>query len=312
MLLQSDFFHALNAYGQRLTGGNYPWWVVLAEMLLIGGVIYAVLRSLQGTRGARLLRAFGMILVISFLIVRLVAQKYAFTRIIFLYPYFLSGVFLMTLVAFQPELRRGLIRLGEMWDLRAGGKEAERVVDPIVKAVARLSKNKIGALIAVEGQVPIRALTESGVRLDAHLTAELLETIFWPGSALHDMGVVLRQGRVAAAGCQFPLADSEEVERTLGSRHRAALGLSQDSDALVIVVSEETGIISVAHRSRLRRALTPETLRLLLTETLRIKEGSREPLSPYPDASAPKTQRASTDTPAEDSKTTLIGSRKGD
>jgi diadenylate cyclase len=276
VLLESDVVQALFAYGRRLTGGNYPWWVVAAELLLIGGVIYTVLRSLQGTRGARLLRAVGMILVVSFVIVRLVAQKYAFSRINYLYPYFLSAVFLMTLVAFHPELRRGLIRLGEMWGIPTGIKDAELLVAPLVQAVARMSKNKIGALIALEGRVPIGGLVDTGVRLEARVSAELLETIFWPGSALHDMGVIIRQGALAAAGCQFPLADSDEVDRTLGSRHRAALGLSQECDALVVVVSEETGIISVAHRGRLRRALTPETLHTLLTDALGIK-GAAEP-----------------------------------
>ncbi|MCK4658272.1 MAG: diadenylate cyclase [Phycisphaerae bacterium] len=271
MLLESDLFQALANYWQRFIGDNYPWWVVLAEMLLIGAVIYAVLRSLQGTRGARLLRAAGMILLVSFLIVWLVAQKYAFSRINFLYPYFLGSLFLMTLLAFQPELRRGLIRLGEIWGMRTWGKEAEVLIIPLTGAVARLAKNKIGALIAVEGRVPIGGLVESGVQLDARVTTELLETIFWPGSALHDMGVVLRQGRLTAAACQFPLADFDDVDRSLGSRHRAALGLSQESDALVIVVSEETGTISVAYRGRLRRGLTAETLRKLLSETLAVK-----------------------------------------
>ena len=271
MLLESDLYQALAGYWQRLTGGHYPWWVVLAEALLIGGAIYGVLRSLQGTRGARLARAAGMILVISFLIVRVVAQKFGFARIIFIYPYFLGAAFLTTLVAFQPELRRGLIRLGEIWGLRTWSKESEQVIEPITKAVARFSKNKIGALIALEGRVPIGGLVESGVRLDACLTEELLESIFWPGAALHDMGVIIRQDTVAAAGCQFPLADSDDVDRALGSRHRAALGLSQESDALVIVVSEETGTISVAHRGRFRRGLTVETLRKQMRETLGIK-----------------------------------------
>ena len=313
MLLESDFFHPLSGTWQRLTSGNYPWWVVLAEMLLIGGAIYAVLRSLQGTRGARLLRAVGMILVVTFLIVRLVAQKYAFNRINFLYPYFLGSVFLMTLVAFQPELRRGLIRLGEIWGLRTWSKEAELLVAPITQAVARLSKNKIGALIALEGRVPIGSLIESGVRLDAHLTAELLETIFWPGSALHDMGVIVRQGLVAAAGCQFPLADSDDIDRALGSRHRAALGLSEESDALVIVVSEETGTVSVAHRGRLRRALTPESLRKLLSDAIGVM---RKPPSPTPgeptvstaSGQAPKDDRPQRGTRVGDGERTLIGS----
>ncbi len=315
MLLESDLLQALSSHWQRYTSGNYPWWVVLAEMSLIGVVVYFILRSLQGTRGARLARAVGMILVVSFLVVRLVAQKFAFSRINFIYPYFLGGVFLMTLVVFQPELRRALIRLGEMWGVRAWRRETEVLITPIVKAVARLSKNKIGALIALEGQVPIGGLVESGVRLDAHVTAELLETVFWPGSTLHDLGVVIRQSRLAGAGCQFPLADSDDVDRALGSRHRAALGLSQESDALVVVVSEETGTISVAYRGRLRRALTPDTLRKLMGETLGSKPESLGPPADAPDVSAsrpPKTDHRPRDAAPRNGKSSLISTGKGD
>ncbi len=122
--------------------------------------------------------------------------------------------------------------------------------------------------MAVEREVGLIGLVDNGVTLNADLSSELLNTIFWPGSALHDMGVVIRNGRVAAAGVQFPLAESGEVSQDLGSRHRAAVGLSEETDAVVIVISEETGGISVAVDGKLTRNLSPETLESTLTELL--------------------------------------------
>ena len=242
--------------------------ITVIELLLIGGVVYAMLRFLHGTRGARLVRAVVIILVLSFAVVRVLATRFEFDRINVLYPYFVLAVFLVSLVAFQSELRRMLIRLGEGGWLQGWSKSAVEVIDPVVTAVERLSKRKIGALIAIERRTETGALIESGVRLDAQVSSELLETIFWPGSALHDLGVIIHGNRISAAGCQLPLVESGEVDRALGSRHRAALGMSHEADAVVIVVSEETGAISVAIRGRLRRSLTLDALRSTLTKEL--------------------------------------------
>lgn len=247
-------------------------WAAVIELLLIGGVVYAILRFLQGTRGARLIRAVLTILAVSFAIVWLIAERFEFDRINVLYPYFILGVFLVSLVAFQTELRRILIRLGQGGWLQRWFKSSDAAIDPIITAVERLSKKKIGALMAIERSTQMGAVTETGVRLDATVSAELIETIFWPGTALHDMGVIVQQERIVAAGCQFPLAESGDLDRSLGSRHRAALGMSQEVDAVVIVVSEETGTISVAIHGRLRRALTLDALRATL-----VKELGRQP-----------------------------------
>ena len=243
-------------------------WVTLIELLLIGSVVYTVLRFLQGTRGARLVRAVLIILAVSFALVRLVAERFDFDRLNVLYPYFVLAVFLASLVAFQAELRRMLLRLGEAGWMLWWNRESQAIIEPVVAAVARLSKSKVGALIAIERTTEVGAVIETGVRLDAQVSSELLETIFWPGTALHDLGVIIRDQRIVAAGCQFPMAESADIDRTLGSRHRAALGMSEEADAVVIVVSEETGTISIAQRGRLRRALTPDALRSLLTTEL--------------------------------------------
>jgi diadenylate cyclase len=243
-------------------------WAALIELLLISSVVFTILRFLHGTRGARLVRAVVIILAVSFAVVWLVAEQWELDRINVLYPYFMLGVFLVSLVAFQTELRRMLLRLGEGSLFQRWMKESVAAIGPIVTAVERLSARKIGALIAIQRGTELGALLETGVRLDARISAELLETVFWPGTALHDMGMIVHQDRVLAAGCQFPLAESGDIDRALGSRHRAALGMSQEVDAVVVIVSEETGTISVAMRGRMQRALTPEALRSLLAREL--------------------------------------------
>lgn len=267
-------------------------WVAVIELLLISSVVYLILRFLQGTRGARLVRAVVTILAVSFAVVWLIAERFELDRINVLYPYFILGVFLVSLVAFQTELRRMLLRLGEGSLFQRWMKSVDTAVGPVVTAVERLSARKIGALIAIQRSTEMGALLESGVRLDAAISTELIETIFWPGTALHDMGMIVHQGRILAAGCQFPLAESGDIDRSLGSRHRAALGVSQEVDAVVIVVSEETGTVSVAIHGRMQRGLSAPALRTLLdrelsphrlavgSSTASLGEGACAPVSP--------------------------------
>ncbi len=243
-------------------------WTDLIELLVIGLAVYAVLRFLRGTRGARLFRGFVLLLAGSTLVVSLVANWFDLERIKVIGPYFVGALFLIALVAFQPELRRALIRLGGTRWFASSAHELERVIDEVVEAVTYFAKNKIGAIIAFERSTEFAALTESACRLDSEVSAQLLSTIFWPGSALHDMGVIISQGRINAAAVQFPLTESEDLDPSLGSRHRAALGLSQESDALIVVVSEETGTISVVENGQMERYLTADTLRQMLRDKL--------------------------------------------
>lgn len=256
-------------YFRRLLSGAYDPWTILIELLIIGVVVYSTLRFLQGTRGASLMQGIGLVLLVSFVVVRRLAQAFHWERIELLLQYFVGAVFVMVLVVFQQELRRGFMRIGEKLFLSSLLRKNDEVIDPVISAVTALAKKRIGALIAIERATGLSGIIDTGILLDAKLTPELLSTIFWPGTALHDMGVVIRGGRVAAAGCQFPLAESGELERALGSRHRAALGLSLDSDVVVVVVSEETGAISLAHEGRLHRSLTPQELRRRLWSALR-------------------------------------------
>ena len=260
----------------------YDTGTILIEMLLIGTVVYIVLRFLQGTRGARLLQGLVSLLVFGLLVIKVLADQWDLERIQVLMQPFIWTVLLTTLVVFQPELRRGLMRLGETRWRRIRRSEIDRIARPIATACSQLSKNKIGALIAIERDIGLSGLTDQGVRLDARLSPELLNTIFWPGSALHDLGVIIQHGRIAAAGCPFPLGDIEGMDRSIGSRHRAAIGLSLDSDAVIVVVSEKTGSISIAERGRLHRHIPSEALLDELRRYLAHGAGP-EPAEPQPE-----------------------------
>ena len=267
----------LNLTNFRLFFRGHAWWQVAIELLLIAIAVYSVIRFLRGTRGARLLKGIAFILIALYLIVSLAAERLHLERILFLYEKFLYFASLAIVVVFQPELRRALMRLGETRLFRSWGHQVDEEIEQLVEAATFCSRRKIGALIAIEREVGLGGIAESGTRLNAELTAALLNTIFWPNSPLHDLGVVISQGRVAYAGVQFPLAESGELERELGSRHRAAVGMSQESDAVVLVVSEETGDVSIAERGQLIRKLTPEGLRGLLGELLGRTDGT-EPI----------------------------------
>src|SRR5687768_15291988 len=264
-----NFFNAIQIYG---------WWRVAFELLLIGLFVYAVLRFLRGTRGARMLKGIGFLLVVLYLIVWLIGEELKLDRIEFLYGRLLLFASFATIVVFQPEIRRALMRIGETRLFRNWSQQIDQDIEALVDSAAFLSRRKIGAVVAVEREVPLGSIAESGTRLNAELSAALLNTIFWPNSPLHDLGVIISQGRVMFAGVQFPLAESGDIDRELGSRHRAAVGMSQESDAIVIVVSEETGDISVADRGRLLRKLTPDALRTLLIEALHAQASTKKPL----------------------------------
>lgn len=238
---------------------------VLIELAVIWIVVYMIMRFLRGTRGARIIKSVLLILFIGTLLLQIIARDNQFARLSFLYSNFLTLAALILVVVFQPELRRALVRLGEARLFRQTGVRKARVVEELLGALGYMSRNKIGALIAIERQVGLKGIVEAGTTLDAEVSQQLVQTIFWPGSALHDMGLVVRGDRILAAGVQFPLAEGEGIPQELGSRHRAAIGLSQECDALIIVVSEETGTISIAERGELTRGLSLEDLQPILT-----------------------------------------------
>ena len=247
---------------------SYPWWQVAIEWLLIGTVVYWVVRFLRGTRGARLLKGIAFLLITLYLIVTLVGARFGLQRIQYLYSRLLLFASFAIVVVFQPELRRALMRLGETRLFQRFSAQFNDEIEALVESAAYLSRRKIGGLVAIEREIPLGGIAENGTRLDAAVSAPLLNTIFYPNSALHDLGVIISNGRIMYAAVQFPLAEVGDLEQGLGSRHRAAVGLSQDTDAVVIVISEQTGDISVAERGVLTRKITPDRLRDLLTELL--------------------------------------------
>jgi len=249
------------------------------EMSLIAAVVYLAYRSLRGTRGARVVRGFIFVLVTSFIVVRLVSSYLRMERVGFLYSSVVPVILILAVIVFQPELRRSLMRLGENPLLRLFLKEGTSAfVDRIVRTAETLSRNKIGAIIAIERDTRLGAFAENGIGLDAELTSELLTTLFWPGSPLHDMGVIIRSGRIAAAGCEFPLSHQTILDPHYGTRHRAAVGLTEETDAVVVVVSEETGTISVAESGNLMTPLAPDELRERLMTLL---HGAEAPLAEH-------------------------------
>jgi diadenylate cyclase len=158
-------------------------------------------------------------------------------------------------------------------------KRENVVIDEIVTAASRLAKDKIGALIAVEREIGLGSFIEGGVYIDAEVSADLIDAVFWPGSALHDGAIIIQSGRIAAAGCLLPLTDNPEVSKRLGTRHRAAIGLTEETDAITVVVSEETGKISLGVRGHLEQDLDRESLRKIMRELLtenvkRLEEGA--------------------------------------
>jgi len=248
---------------------TYSGWVVAIELILIGLVVYWAVDFLEGTRGERLFRGVIFILIAGVLILNLVVERFGFERLQYLYKGFLIAVLIIAVAAFQPEIRRALIRIGQSGFLAGRTQQLVRTAEEIISAVIDLSATKTGAVIVIEKDVALGEFIDTGVRLDAKVTAELLRTIFYPGSALHDMAVVIRGDRIVAARVQLPLI--EEGTRNgiqLGSRHRAALGITAGSDASAIVVSEETGIVSIAQNEKLSRNITESQLRKHLADTI--------------------------------------------
>lgn len=262
----SELTEAIVTYFRRV--GGYDTAVVVVQLLMIAVVVWLAMRFLRGTRGARLVKGAIVLLATVFVAIRLLPASDEWKRIEFLYSQFLWFAFIAFVVAFQPELRRALISIGQARIFRSRHTKIGEMVEELIRSSAFLSRNKIGAIIAIERSVGLGSLISAGTVLNADLSADLLNTIFYPGSPLHDMGVILHDGRISAAGCQFPLAESEEVDPSLGSRHRAALGLAKDSDAVVLVVSEETGRIALAYEAQLFIGMTQEAIREMLMDLL--------------------------------------------
>jgi len=263
-----DVFSSLAAKYAALGLPGPRGWL---EILVLTVLFYGIFRFLRGTRGAQVL--FGFVLLPA--AIGLVARFAGLEVISWILQHLSVYLVIAFVVIFQPEIRRVLAEFGKH---PLGGDEAADAtsVDEIVGAVMDLSREKTGALIAIEREIGTRSVRETGTRLDAEVSADLLRTIFFPHTKLHDGGVIVSGNRIAAAGCTFPLTQREIPVRKHGTRHRAAVGMSEETDALVIVVSEETGAVSFAYKGRLLVGVDEAHLRRFLTTSLlRPAAGSR-------------------------------------
>jgi len=237
-------------------------WEQGMEILLIAAVVYALLLMLRGTRGAGMMR--GLAILAAFAVVFSGVRYLGLLRISWLLERLLAVSAVALVVIFQPELRRMLVRLGQARFLGFLGRPHSMALDEVLEAVASMGKRRIGALIAIQREDSLAAVIEGGTRLEAEVSSELLCSIFFPNTPLHDGGAVIRSNRVAAAGCLFPLSENPKLPRELGTRHRAAVGLTEETDAVAVVVSEETGKISVAVKGDLMYDLSLEELKSVL------------------------------------------------
>lgn len=237
-----------------------PGWTDLVEIAIVAVLLYRILVLLAGTRAIQMLLGMSSLVALYGLarLIHLQLIEYL------LETFFRFGV-IAALIVFQPELRSALAHLGQNRLFRGFTRlEGNQVAEEIAEACEDLSRNKTGAIIAVERGVGLGEYVETGTPLRARVSSALLQNIFTPYSLLHDGAAIIRGDEIVAAGSILPLTQSPVSDRTLGTRHRAALGLSEETDALVVVVSEETGLISLAHRGRLERGFTPDQLRDLL------------------------------------------------
>lgn len=246
----------------------------LVDILLVAGVIYVALLMVRGTQAVQLLR--GVILFA--LVVAFIANLSGLTAFNWLLKSSSQALLVIVVIVLQPELRRALDRLG-----RAGGislwsgreLELDRVIAEIASCCRRLSDRRHGALIIIERETGLQDHIDTGVEMDSLVVDELLQTIFFPNTALHDGAVIVRGNRIVAASCVLPLAESIPSDTHLGTRHRAAVGITEQTDAVAIVVSEETGIISMARNGRIVRHLDERRLVTLLQALLNPQRNRR-------------------------------------
>ncbi|MFH1905055.1 MAG: diadenylate cyclase CdaA [bacterium] len=244
-------------------------WRDFVEILVLAVIFYRVFLFIKGTRTIQVMKGLFIIVLVALLakILNLYTISWILEKVLAI------GV-IAILIVFQPELRRALSRIGQN-PLNISLQEDE-LIDEIVKSVNMLSRKNIGALIVIGREIGLKDYMETGVRINAKVTSELLSSIFTPNSPLHDGAVIIERGELVAASCILPLVELPNIGRVLGTRHRAALSLTKETDATVIVVSEETGGISVAIRRKLTRDIDGITLRKILHNLYAPSEKSKK------------------------------------
>jgi len=238
-------------------------WRSAVEIAILSVVIYYAYTYFRGTRGAKVLTGLALV----FLILLLGSQLLELKVLGWLMRSLTAFMAFALVVIFQPEVRRALAALGSH-HFFSWTRQNRETVEKISDTIFELSNHQFGALIALERDINTRAFAESGVPVDGAISTELILTIFQPKTPLHDGGLIIRDDRIVAAACIFPVSQRENLDRNLGLRHRAALGISEETDAIAIVVSEETGIVSICHRGKIERNFEPESFKKRLGELL--------------------------------------------
>jgi diadenylate cyclase len=250
-------------------------WKPLLEIVIIWYVYYLILIFVKETRAFQVLKGLIVILITIIITTTFLSQRLGLYSLNWIIEKFFALLVVAFIVIFQPELRQGLARLGGKGILSTFIIE-EQTISEIVSAAFLLAGRKIGAIIAIERTNTLKPYVETGIAVDSRVTQELLSTIFMPNTPLHDGGVVIHGERIIAASCLFPLSDNPRISRALGTRHRAAIGLAEQTDAVVVVISEETGSISIAINGRLTRDLDREGLERVLTNLCRPAHHARK------------------------------------
>jgi len=238
-------------------------WRPALEILILAVGIYYTTKFVRGTRGWPVVIGFVVLLAALVLVSTLLDLRVLIWLLVNASVFIAVGA----VVIFAPEIRRMLAEFGQL-PLFASTREQRENIEVIIQTVERLSDVRIGALIAIEQTIQLFEAVESGVPVDCQATPEMLETIFFPNNAIHDGGVIIKGDRIAYAACIFPLTQRQDLNKSLGTRHRAAIGLSEETDAVVVAVSEENGKISYAYKGQLVRGVSLEELRAFLTSVL--------------------------------------------
>ncbi len=247
----------------------------IIEILVLSTAIYLILRFLRETRGTGVVRGLTFFIIFLGFFAFIVVPNLHLDRLEYVFKELLQTAVLALVIIFQQEIRQAIVRLGESPIFKSfRGSGESRVIQRILRAVARMSNDKIGALIVIQREASLKDIVERGIRLDANVNSFLLESIFYPGNTLHDGAVVIDGDRILAASCLLPLSQNPDISKRLGSRHRAGLGITEETDAVSIIVSEETGKVSVAMSGKLYQDLKLPEVEKLLEEAYGVKEVS--------------------------------------
>lgn len=260
---------------------NFEWgtlwsWVTIIniiDILIVSFFIYQIMRISRGTRSTELLKGIFVIITIKFL-----SSFFSLHTTEYIVDFIIQWSAIALIVIFQPELRRGLqhIGRGSLFSIRKKTDPVEDTVGEIAEAVEYMSRRHIGALISIEKESPLTGYIKTGIPIDAKISSEIIINAFIPNTPLHDGAMIIDDFRIASAASYLPLSESPAIPKKYGTRHRAAIGLSEETDAITVVVSEETGAISIAHRSNLMAEMTVDEMAAYLIEELKIKDEDKE------------------------------------